>query len=113
MAVAFGGFNENTATFRTTAKLETGAPVTMSGNNTVKASASGAAFCGIAMSSDDNYASVQLSGTVTLPYTGTAPTVGYSKLSSSGTGVKSDTTNGREYLVLSVNTGAKTVTFLL
>ncbi len=113
MSVAFGGFNENTATFKTASEIEVGTPVAMSGNGTVKACASGSAFCGIATSSDNSYVSVQLSGTVTLPYTGTAPAVGYSELSSGGTGVKADSTNGREYLVLSVDTAQKTVTFLL
>ena len=44
---------------------------------------------------------------------GTAPSAGYAKLASDGNGVKADTTNGREYLVLEVDSTAGTVTFLL
>ena len=60
------------------------------------------------------YAGVQLSGVVTMPYTGTdAPAVGYAALASDGAdGVKAST-KGNTYLVLSVNTTAKTVSFML
>lgn len=51
---------------------------------------------------------------VTMPYTGTdAPAVGYAALASDGAdGVKAST-KGNTYLVLSVNTTAKTVSFML
>lgn len=49
-----------------------------------------------------------------MPYTGTdAPAVGYAALASDGAyGVKAST-KGNTYLVLSVNTTAKTVSFML
>ncbi|MBO5230665.1 MAG: hypothetical protein J6B52_04540 [Clostridia bacterium] len=112
MSVSFGGFNSNTATFKTAADLENGCPVKISESNTVEACANGEAFCGIAAGSDNGYASVQLIGAVTAVYSGSAPAVGYSKLASDGAGVKASD-SGREYLVLAVDEAASTVTFLM
>lgn len=112
MSVSFGGFNSNIATFRTAAELECGCSVKISESNTVAACANGEAFCGFAINGEGGYASVQLSGVVTAPYTGTAPAVGYEMLVSDGTGVKTSD-DGREYLVISVDENAKAVTFLM
>ena len=102
MSVSFGGFNANTATFKTNTELESGCAVKISESNTVEACAGG----------KDGYASVQLSGAVTAAYTGAAPEVGYSSLASDGAGVKASG-DGREYLVIAVDESAMTVTFLM
>lgn len=112
MSVSFGGFNANTATFKTSADLESGCAVKISESNTVSACSDGEVFCGFVIDGDDGYAAVQLSGAVTAAYTGTAPAVGYSKLASDGTGVKA-ADSGREYLVIAVDETAMTVTFLM
>ncbi len=112
MSVAFGGFNENTATFKTNEEISGGTPVKMSESETVAACANGEAFCGFAIDGSDGYASVQLSGAVTAKYSGTAPEVGYTGLVSDGAGVRS-TEDGREYLIISVDETASTVTFLM
>ncbi len=112
MSVSFGGFNSNTATFRTAAELEGGCAVKISESNTVSACADGDVFCGFVINGEGGYASVQLSGTVTAIYSGTKPALGYAKLASDGNGVKAST-SGREYLVLAVDETAKTVTFLM
>lgn len=112
MSVSFGGFNSNTATFKTAADLENGCPVKISESNTVAACADGDVFCGFVIDGEGGYASVQLSGAVTAAYTGAAPAVGYEKLVSDGTGVKASD-GGREYLVLAVDETASTVTFLM
>lgn len=112
MSVSFGGFNANTATFKTSADLESGCAVKISESNTVEACADGDVFCGFVIDGEGGYASVQLSGAVTAAYTGTAPEVGYANLASDGTGVKAST-SGREYLVIAVDETALTVTFLM
>ncbi len=111
MSVSFSGFNKNTATFRVTEDIAKNSPVKMSENNTV-AVCNSEAFCGIAQESDGGYAAVQLSGTVTMPYTGGAPEIGFSKLAGSGDKVTASD-NGREYLVVAVDETAQTVTFLM
>ena len=112
MSVSFCGFNENTATFKSNEEIAGGMPVKMSESNTVAACESGDVFCGFAIECSGGYASVQLSGTVTVNYSGTAPEVGYAKLVSDGEGITASD-SGREYLVISVDETAKTVTFLM
>ncbi len=112
MSVSFGGFNENTATFKSTEEIAKNVPVKMSESNTVAACANGEAFCGIAVECSGGYAGVQLSGAVTANYSGTAPEVGYTALVSDGEGVKASD-SGREYLVVAVDETAMTVTFLM
>ena len=110
MSVSFGGFNANTATFKVGSAIAEGTPVEMDGSGKVKASADGKAVCGIAAASDDAYASVQLSGAVTVKCSGTAPSAGYAKLASGGRGVKAGAADGRECLVVEVGWGAGGVT---
>mgnify|MGYP003292065229 FL=1 len=48
-----------------------------------------------------------------MPYTGTAPTAGLNKLGANSNGGVKVSTNGSEFLVVSVDETAKTVTFLM
>lgn len=89
--------------------------VKLSANGTVAACADGDAFCGTvcSVSHEGDACSVALGGMITVPYTGTAPAVGYAGLSADGTGgVKADSA-GRSRLVADVNEADKTVTFVL
>ncbi len=110
MNVCFKGYGENVVTFEIDGSITDGAPVMVSDSGKVKA-ASGA-FCGVCVSQRGGYAAVQLNGYAKLPY-GTAPSVGYAKLSASAGKVNKDDTNGREYLVVDINTTDKTVGVIL
>lgn len=112
MSVSFGGFNENTATFKATENIEKNSAVKMSESNTVAVCSGGEAFIGIAVCCDGGYASVQLSGTVKAEYSGSAPALGYTKLAGDGDKVTASD-NGREYLVVAVDETANTVTFIM
>jgi len=85
--------------------------VTMTGNGTVGPCGNGAKITGISTSvADDGFATVKISGFAVLPYTGTAPALGYVGISANGSGgVKADAANGREHLVVEVDLAAKTV----
>ena len=112
MSVAFNGFNENVVTFEAATGVAAGKPVMISANNKVQAVTSGA-FCGICTNVRGGYAGVQLKGFVTVPYSGTV-TIGYQKLAAATGGkVTVDTTNGKAYLVVNVNSTAGTVGFML
>ena len=112
MSVSFNGFNENTATFKTNEEIAGGTPVKMIESDTVAACKNGDKFCGFAINCGGGYSAVQLSGTVTAVYNGSAPEVGYVKLASDVDGVTvSD--SGREYLVVAVDEAKKTVTFIM
>ncbi len=112
MSVSFGGFNENTATFKATEEIAKGKAVKMSESGTVAPCADGDIFCGIANECSGGYASVQLSGAVTAKFSGSAPEVGYENLVCGSDGVKADG-SGREYLVVAVDETASTVTFIM
>lgn len=112
MSVGFNGFGENVATFETASGVAAGKPVAVSANNKVQNVTSGA-FCGICVNVREGYAGVQLRGFVTMPYSGSV-SVGYQKLAAAAGGkVTVDTTNGREYLVIEVNSTAGTIGFML
>ncbi len=112
MIISTNGFMNESLTLNGDASLQFGEVVKISDNNTVAACADGDAFCGIISHEKNGICAVQLHGTVTVPFTGTAPKAGYVELCADGAkGVKSGT--GREYLVLSVNSVNGTVTFIL
>lgn len=112
MSVSFGGFNENSATFKATEEIARGTAVKMSESGTVAPCSDGDVFCGIANECSGGYASVQLSGSVTVKFSGTAPETGYANLVCGSEGVKADG-SGREYLVVAVDETASTVTFIM
>ncbi len=86
---------------------------TLSGNDTVKASADGEKFCGILISVKDGIACVQVGGCCELPYSGTtAPSVGYCSVAAASGGVAVGE-KGKEVLVYHVDTTAKTVGMVL
>lgn len=113
MNISFDGMNQWAATFATSDAVE-GHVVKMTAGATVGACTDGDSFCGVtAAKRAGDACAVQLAGVVTAPYTGTAPTVGYAKLSANGTGGVKASSTGREYLVLDIDPSANTVTFVL
>ena len=112
MSVSFGGFNENTATFKVTENFANNTFVKMGESNTVAPCSGGEAFIGVALNCGGGYASVQLSGTVKAVYIGNTPEIGYTKLAGDSDKVTASE-NGREYLVVAVDETAKTVTFIM
>ncbi len=113
MSVSFNGFNEKISTFICHGTVDKNEPVVMYGNKTVSAAESGDVFIGIAVNSDGAHTTVQLEGHVKLPYSSTAPTVGFCTLAADGNGGVCVSDTGRKCLVLNVNSTASTVEFLL
>lgn len=106
MKVAFGGYGEKLVTFEAAEGVAAGMPVMVSANGKVVSCTAGKAFCGAAVNVRDGFAAVQLAGYVRLPYTGSAPAVGYQTLAGDGTGkIKTDAA-GRQTLVVDVDTSA-------
>ena len=77
-----------------------------------KVAAANGAFCGVCTNVRNGYAAVQMTGYATIPYT-SQPSVGYSKLSAASGKITADNENGREYLVIDVDTTAKTAGIML
>ncbi len=90
-----------------------GYPCKLSANDTVINAAAGDDFCGVISGVRGTLVTVQYAGFVTLPYTGTAPSVGYATLVANGSGGVKTAQSGKAYLVTNVNTTAATVTVLL
>ena len=111
MSVSFHGIGQVCATFLG-AGTE-GQVVKMSSAATVAPCAADDSFCGLAVCAKDDACAVQVAGFVTVPYSGTAPSVGFAKLAADGDGGVKTAENGREYLVVSTDTTAETATILL
>mgnify|MGYP000913796035 FL=1 len=115
MTVSFEGIGEKIVTFYNsdTASAAAGLPVKMSGNGQVCACAAGDRFIGVAAAADSSFAAVKNAGYVKLPYTGSAPAVGFAKLAAAGNGAVTDAETGGEYLVVDVDTAGETVGIIL
>lgn len=109
MSVSFGGTAEVVLSFEAGTTLTAGYPVALSGNKKVSNAADGAVPMGIALHERCGVAAVQLKGYVELPYSGTAPALGWSVLVSNGAGGVKTASAGLSCLVINVDTAAKTV----
>ncbi len=110
MNVSFNGFGENVVTFETEGSVSAGMPVMVSESGKVKAASD--VFCGICVGERNGYAAVQLSGYVRAAFD-SAPDVGYTKLVGKNGKISKDESNGREYLVVDIDTVAKTAGIIL
>lgn len=114
MKISMNGFGENMVTFACDDTTVYGSLVKMSDNGTVAPCVDGDDFCGVANSVRNGFTAVQLSGYREIPYTGTAPKVGYQTLAASGAqSVSTVSTGGRSYLVINVDSNAKTIGIML
>ena len=113
MTIASKGFGEQVLTMQSASAIGTGTPVKLTDNYTVSAAAANDAFCGVVLSCREGLCAVQLRGSVTLPYSGTAPSVGASVLASDGEGGVTSAESGTAVLILAVDSTASTVTILL
>lgn len=124
MNVSYDGVGQVCATFLGT-NISEGHVVKLTGNGTVGECAAGDSFFGAALCAKDDACTVQVRGFVTVPYSGTAPTAGWTALTADGGGgVKAAESasagtkaaagdTGRKYAVASVDTAGQTVTILL
>lgn len=113
MSISFEGIGHQSVTFPA-GTCTAGFPCKMGSDGKVANCANNDKLMGVLEQVEGGWAGVQTHGFVTLPYTSTAPTTGYTALSGNGSGgVKVDATNGRTYLVVAVNKTALTVTFEL
>lgn len=111
MKTSFNGFNEQVASFEAASGVAEGKVVGISANGKVQAVTSGA-FCGVCRNVRNDIAAVQLTGYVRVPYTGNL-SVGYQKISATtGSKVAADN-NGREFLVVDVDSTAKIAGIIL
>lgn len=113
MAISYEGIGQVCVTLYKNNTVTVGCTCSMAGDNCVGVSEEDENFAGIAAAIRGKYVNMIISGVVTLPYTGTAPGVGYCALAGDGSGNVKYSTEGNIYRVLSVNMKDHTVTFIL
>lgn len=97
-------------------KADEGKLVKLSANNTVALCTDGDLIFGVLESVENEVATVQITGVVTITYTGTAPTLNYVYLAASGSSSVKTVAGpaaGIRYRILEVNTSTNKVTFIL
>ena len=113
MSVSFEGVGQVCATFLG-GNLAEGQVVKMKSGGTVAACSADDPFCGVALCCKDDACTVQVSGFVTVGYSGAAPAVGWCSLAADGKGgVKTAASGGTPCLVADMDTTGKTVTIML
>ena len=113
MKVSFEGVGEQVLSFMKASGVEKGSLVKLSANATVAKCAAGDNFAGVCIKADDSFADVKTAGYVELGYTGTAPAVGFAKLTAAGDGKVKTADTGREYLIIKVDSAAAVVGFIM
>ena len=117
MSISYQGIGEWCATFHCGANVSEGMVVKAGAAGTAAKCSAQDGFCGVvrAVAHDRKACSVQLGGLAEVSYSGaTAPAVGYGKLSADAYGgVSVDAAKGREYLIVSVDSAAKTAVIKL
>ncbi len=117
MSISYQGIGEWCATLSCGADVSEGMVVKAAAGGTAAKCSAQDGFIGVvrAVGRDGKACSVQLGGLARVSYSGdTAPGVGYGKLSADDAGgVSVDAAKGREYLVLAVDSAAKTAVIKL
>lgn len=113
MNLSANGFLQALLTMRADNVIAAGTPVKLTDNFKVAAAAANDAFAGVACTQNGPYCGVQLRGSVTLPYSGTAPAVGAAVLAADGSGGVKAAESGTNVLILAVDETAGTVTCIL
>ncbi len=112
MNVSFNGFDNSALTFKCGGKIEKHYPVKISDNSTVAICGEGDSFIGFCLDSDNENATIQMSGYVKMKYSDTAPELGKNALVAADDGTVKENSGGTVCTVLSVNTAETTVEFL-
>ena len=117
MSISYEGVGEWCATFGC-GEVNEGNVVKVSASGTAAECSAGDDFCGVvrAVAHDGKACTVQLGGLARVKYSGTAPAAGYAALTADGKGgvsVPGESGSGSTYLVLAVDSTAKTVTIRL
>ena len=113
MSISFKGFNEQVITFRTESELEAGTLVKVSGSATVAAATSGEDFIGIVVCTHGDIAAVQVGGYVSLPYSGSAPTLGTASIAPADSKTVTASDSGKTVTVVELDTENSTAGILL
>lgn len=113
MNVSFSGFNEKSTTFICSQEVAAGKVVKVTENGTVSVCVNGDDFCGVATDVRGECATVQLTGYIRLPYSGSVPSLGYTSLVADGNGGITAADGAKTYLVTDIDKTDGTIGFML
>lgn len=110
MDICFEGVGQVAATFQVDGAVQPGMAVALTGNGAVGLGGDGDAPCGVLLGGvRGGAAAVQISGVAQVGYSGdAAPAVGWQGLACDGAGGVKTAAGGVKFLVLAVDTNAKT-----
>ena len=111
--ITFDAIRETYVTFAAASGLAVGDLCKPTANGTVGACEEDDEFIGVVGSVRNGVAGVVMGGFVTLPYSGTAPSLGYNLLLADGDGGVAVGETGRSCCVVELDTTAKTVGLFL
>ncbi len=112
MSISYDSIGQVCVTFQNSG-AHINQPCRISASNTVSACLDTNNIDGVVVAARSNLVTVVIKGFVTLPYTGSAPQVGYCPIAATGTGKVKMLEGAREYLVVQVDSNKKYVTFCL
>lgn len=114
MKVSFEGIGEQVISFAAASGTAKNEFVKISANGTVAKCSADDVFAGYCINVDGGFADVKTAGYTEVGYSGeTAPSLGFCKLLAAGSGKVTADSDGREYLVLKVDTTNKLVGFIM
>ena len=114
MKVSFEGIGEQVISFEAASGTQKNEFVKISANNKVANCSADDVFAGYCINTEAGFADVKTHGYIEVPYTGTtAPTVGFATLTAAGSGKVQADEDGREYLVIKVDSTNAVVGFIM
>lgn len=114
MKVSFEGIGEQVISFEAASGTKKNEFVKLSANSKVANCSADDLFAGYCINTDGGFADVMTHGYIEVGYTGeTAPAVGFAALSAAGSGKVQADSDGREYLVIKVDSTNAVVGFIM
>lgn len=113
MKFSFGSIGDISATFVSDTELPKSTPVKLTDNAAVAKCADGDEFIGIVTASRGNLATVQLRGFAEVPYSGTAPALGWQGVAAAANGKVKASATSLKRLVADVDTLNAVVTIMM
>lgn len=114
MKVSFEGIGEQVLSFQAASGTKKNEFVKVSASNTVAKCSADDVFAGYCINTEAGFADVMTHGYIEVGYVGeTAPSLGFDTLTAAGSGKVQADEDGREYLVLKVDTTGAVVGFIM
>ena len=111
--ITMEGIAQECATFQTANTLSPGIPCKLIAKMSVAPCHDGDEFIGVAARQEGTLCSVIFRGFVTLPYSGTTPSYGFTGLAADGAGGVKVSSTAVKRLVVAIDSSSKTLTLLL